>query len=225
MPTILVSAERPPGRRRYTCAHELGHHVFGHGARLDDLGDEETDLLSSDEFTAQRFAAALLMPKLAVESAFTRRGWPVAQPTPEMVLVVAQELGVGFTTLVGYMERTLEHLPSAGAEALRRTRLPLLRNRIAGFEVEENLVVVDKHWGRQTIDVEVGDVVILPRNAQFDGACAELVDHPLRHLIVCAPGIGRLLPGLWHHPISLRVCRKGFIGLARYRYLEEVDDD
>src|ERR1700682_610334 len=29
IPVIFVSALRPAGRQTYTCAHELGHHVFG----------------------------------------------------------------------------------------------------------------------------------------------------------------------------------------------------
>jgi hypothetical protein len=32
-PRIHLSARRPLPRRAYNCAHELGHHVFGHGNR------------------------------------------------------------------------------------------------------------------------------------------------------------------------------------------------
>src|SRR6267143_925927 len=32
--TIVVGTRRPFGRRRYSCAHEIGHHVFGHGTRI-----------------------------------------------------------------------------------------------------------------------------------------------------------------------------------------------
>lgn len=30
-PTIILGSERPAGRRAFTCAHELGHHIFNHG--------------------------------------------------------------------------------------------------------------------------------------------------------------------------------------------------
>lgn len=224
-PTIVVSVERPTGRQRYTCGHELGHHVFGHGTRIDEMADHVTESWTPAEFAAQRFAAALMMPKLAVDSAFSRRGWSAAQPTPETVFVIAQEFGVGFMTLVGHLERTIGHLPSAAADALRRTRLPQIRDRLAGFKVEHDLIVVDKHWARRTIDVEVGDVVVLPQHAQFEGACASLVEGRARHLVGVAPGIGSVLTEARCPPVSLRVSRRAFTGLARYRHLEDVVDD
>lgn len=225
IPTIVVSVERPPGRQRYTCAHELGHHVFGHGTRVDEIGDEETDSWRSEELVAQRFAAALMMPKLTVESAFSCRGWSVAEATPEMIFIIARELGVGFTTLIDHLECTFGRLPSAAADALRRARLPQVRDQLAGFEVEHDLVVIDQHWARRTIDVEVGDVVVLPRKAQFEGACASMVEGRDRHLVGIAPGIGSVLTGARRPPVTLRVSRRQFTGLARFRYLEEVTDD
>ncbi len=129
-PTILVSAERPSGRRRYTCSHELGHHVFGHGTHLEELGGGAVSTWSPQEYLANRFAAALLMPKLAVESAFSCRGWSITDPTVEEIFAVAQALGVGFTTLVGYLESTLKHMSSTRAAVLRKTSLPRLRSQL-----------------------------------------------------------------------------------------------
>src|SRR5574343_890645 len=40
-PRIHVSALRPLARRNFTCAHELGHHVVGHGSTIDELRDEQ----------------------------------------------------------------------------------------------------------------------------------------------------------------------------------------
>ena len=33
-PKILIGADRPAGRQRFGCAHELGHHAFGHGTHV-----------------------------------------------------------------------------------------------------------------------------------------------------------------------------------------------
>src|SRR5205809_1109548 len=34
-PVIVLSSLRPLGRQTYTSGHELGHHVFSHGFRID----------------------------------------------------------------------------------------------------------------------------------------------------------------------------------------------
>jgi IrrE N-terminal-like domain len=39
-PRIHLSARRPLARRAYNCAHELGHHVFGHGSSIDELRED-----------------------------------------------------------------------------------------------------------------------------------------------------------------------------------------
>src|SRR5262245_19679535 len=39
-PRIHLSALRPLARRAYNCAHELGHHVFGHASSIDELRED-----------------------------------------------------------------------------------------------------------------------------------------------------------------------------------------
>jgi Zn-dependent peptidase ImmA (M78 family) len=39
-PRIHLSARRPLPRRAYNCAHELGHHIFGHGSSIDELRED-----------------------------------------------------------------------------------------------------------------------------------------------------------------------------------------
>lgn len=222
-PAILVTTERPPGRRRYTCAHEIGHHVFGHGTRLDELSDEENATWGSEEFVAHRFASGLLMPKLAVESAFARRGLSVATPTAGDVFVVAHDLGVGYATLVRHLERTLGRLSSGAANTLVRVSLPRLRSAIAGFPVEHDLVVLDDNWGQRPLDVEIGDIVLTPGTISLEGTCATIASEPAVHFRAVAPGIGAAVLDS-RRRISLRVSRRDFAGLARFRHLGEVRD-
>jgi Zn-dependent peptidase ImmA (M78 family) len=69
---ILVDIDDPPVRRRFTCAHELGHFekrrdredFVGYVDRRDGRSSQGVD---SDEVFANTFAAHLLMPPLAVQ--------------------------------------------------------------------------------------------------------------------------------------------------------------
>lgn len=226
-PTIIVGAERPPGRRRHTCAHELGHHVFGHGLRLDQMA-EEADIGSGqpEEYVADRFAVALLMPKLAVESALTRRGWSASTLTAKQAFRVSQDLGVSYSNFIRHLDHTLGVLDGGQVGELRRAgrRLPRLRASLAGFPVANDLIVADRHWGARLIDVEVGDVVLIPDGGVPMGDCVCFVREPIPHLRAVAAGEGSVTLGEGRVIKGIRVSLRNFTGLARYRHLEDPDD-
>jgi len=74
---IYVHASDSSNRQRFTCAHELGHYVK-RSAAGDDAWEyvEQRNLISSagtneEEVYANRFAAALLMPRSEVIKRFT----------------------------------------------------------------------------------------------------------------------------------------------------------
>jgi Zn-dependent peptidase ImmA (M78 family) len=84
--TLLVNASDPPARKRFTIAHELGHH-FLHLLEDGEFVDGEANLfrgtwedqkeVSSErrrEIPANMFAAALLMPEPAVRAEWARLG-------------------------------------------------------------------------------------------------------------------------------------------------------
>ena len=223
-PVILVSALRPPGRQAYTCSHEIGHHVFGHGTRVDEILDrDDGDMFDPNEYLAQRFASALLMPKLAVETAFARRGWRAAAPTPESVFVVAQDLGVGYTALVGHLQHTLSLISRHVATGLLRRPLKRLRRDLAGFEVPYDIFVFDENWGERPVELEVGDVLLVPPYSKTKGASLREESLPRRHLVAVAPGkaeVSRIEDGC---SVEVLVARREYQGLARYRHLEDPD--
>lgn len=73
---IFINGDEPLNRRRFTCAHELGHAVLHHQDVVDKKIAFRIDGESNDmEIEANNFAAALLMPEQylrEVYSAFSR---------------------------------------------------------------------------------------------------------------------------------------------------------
>ena len=80
---ILAEQSEPPYRKRFTIAHELGHH-FLHLKSDGEVVDQEVDLLreagtgdpgvprTRQEVEANQFAAALLMPAELVKQEWTK---------------------------------------------------------------------------------------------------------------------------------------------------------
>ncbi len=96
--SILLPSERPAGRQAFSCGHELGHHVLGHGTRLDALMIEDGGSdIQDEEWLANMFAAFLLMPASAVRRGFRERGWAPTSASPIQILRVAHWLGVGYS--------------------------------------------------------------------------------------------------------------------------------
>ena len=71
-PVILINRNRAPSHQRFTLAHELGHFFMGHGERARDT-KKQLRLKDPVEFSANRFAAAILMPEELVEKAIQER--------------------------------------------------------------------------------------------------------------------------------------------------------
>jgi Zn-dependent peptidase ImmA (M78 family) len=66
-PVILLNASDSPNRKRFTCAHEIGHFIKRSGAPDEYEYIDRRDTLATtgrdpDEIYANQFAASLLMP-------------------------------------------------------------------------------------------------------------------------------------------------------------------
>ena len=226
-PTIILSALRPPGRRTFTCAHELGHHINGDGTRLDQLvGQWKPPIFDSREFAADCFAGALLMPKMAVERAFTLRGWKTSECDPAQAYIVSNYFGVGYSTLIHHMRSALTLLSPARADALLRVKLRQAQAQAVGWEMSETVWVVDTHWTNRAIDVEVGDLIFVHAHPNSEGNCVEHVQDTSGGRLLCArrPGIGSLDDGsAWS--AFVRVSRREYVGRSIYRHWEEADGE
>lgn len=227
-PVVVVSSLRPAGRQSFTCAHELGHHMYGHGERFDELVEDRASSRRYDpkEFEADCFAAALLIPKTAVMKGLAVRGFNPRLLTSEQAYVIASWLGVGYQTLIANMSRNMGLIGTGQLEALEKVKLPAIRKSILGFASKEHLVAVDAAWTGRPVDAQVGDLILFPAGARIEGEMVEALNHTCGCLVRARrPGIGRvLIPGSpWAE--FVRVSRKGYAGLARYRHLEEVEDE
>ncbi|MEX0803154.1 MAG: ImmA/IrrE family metallo-endopeptidase [Candidatus Binatia bacterium] len=228
-PAIIVSSLRPPGRQALTCGHELGHHLFGHGEQFDELFDGRTDQRKNalEEFEVDIFSTMLHMPKLAVNTAFTCRSLNLLVCAPTQIFELAGWFGVGYSTLVMHMARTLMLIPAAREASLLKYQPKDIRAEIFGEDCPTNLYVADQHWTGRAIDLQVGDILIAPRSAEIEGEIVEIVDQSETRTVLraCAPGISRISHNDASWAAFVRVMRRGYVGLAPYRFDEEAGDD
>ena len=229
---ILISALRPYQRRAFTCAHELGHHLFGHGSTIDELVERAGDRwrANPDELLVQLFAGFLLMPVLGVRRAFAARGWDVRSADPGDFLTVASSFGVSYQALVTHLASSLDMLPAERARALGRIPLPKVRETLIGARSDRHLVVVDHLWSLPTVDVEVGTDILLPPGSEIadgDEVLARIERVGQRGLFrattpgackIDCPGRGQMVTRI------VRVARFQYVGLSQYRFLDGQDD-
>ena len=226
-PAIIIGSERPTGRRVYTCGHELGHHVFGHGTRVDDLRSEgsETSGFEPEEFLAQTFAGFLLMPKLAVCNAFKVRDWKPALASPEQVYRISNLFGVTYTALIQQMNM-MELLSRQQSEKLMGVQLKDIRSAFIS-DPKRQLLMVDIFWRGRAIDLEVGDLILTPVKAVGEGGCLSKIGQTEQGGLYEAvqPGRGRLFDSTTDWASYIRVSRQFYVGRSIYRHFEEESND
>jgi Zn-dependent peptidase ImmA (M78 family) len=228
-PRIHLSSLRPLARRAFTCAHELGHHIFGHGSTIDELNDSHLSSASRppEEVLADAFGAFVLMPTLGVKEAFHLRNLDPNKASPLELFAIACSFGVGQATLVNHLAYALKLINPVRRDQLGKVTPKAIRSEILGEVVSEPLTIVDHHWLSPTLDMEEGALVLLPAGVALDITVLmpekELASGRLFR--ATKTGITRVvLPGTsW--ALYVRVSRKRYVGLARFRHLEDASDD
>ena len=131
-PGIILNNGLSHAAQRQTAAHELGHHVLGHGTRTDldlDPFTERHTNWSDVEKAAEAFASWFLMPRRAMAAAMARLGLErLTQPAE--VYRLSLLLGTPYRS-------TLRHLPNVrlASQALTRSWMSVPPGRIkAGLD-------------------------------------------------------------------------------------------
>ena len=226
-PVIIVNSLRPLGRRSFTCAHELGHFHYGHGTVMDELvGKSHKTGFDPKEFLADCFAGALLMPKMAVQRAYSLRNWPIEGSNSGQIYTISNSFGVGYSTLVHHLSKSLSLLPGPRAEELLRVGPRKAQAQALGWELEDKVWVVDPYWESRAIDVEAGDLIWVQGEPVYEGSClepSEICSHG-RLFRACSPGLGRVSDATgWS--AYVRVSRRAFVGRSIFRHLPEEDSE
>ena len=228
-PRIHLSARRPLARRAYSCAHELGHHVFGHGSSIHELRATATPHVWEDpnEFLADAFAGFALMPVIGLHRAFATRDWAPETATAAQVFMIACDFSVGYRTLLTHLATAVNMMPRAHARALQRITPKAVRAHLLGTPTSEPLLVADRHRAAPSMDAEVNTLVLLP--AGTETTSTQLIhEHDVstgRLFRAVRPGIAQVFAHDGDWSAFIRVAREGYVGLAEYRHLEDEFDE
>lgn len=224
---IIVSSVRPSGRRRYTCAHELGHHLFKHQVSLDELVEEHRgQSADSREMLVELFAGYLLMPKLGLLRAARERGIDLTKPSDVDIYRLACYFGVGYSTLLTHASHSVRVLPNYAAKRLERVSPQSIRERILGKHAPGEMILVDSAWGPfRPVDAVVDDHIVLPHNTTIEGRILERVDSTDAGDVykVTRQGVSRAEREDWS--VFVRGERANYRGMGRFRNWEECDDE
>lgn len=114
-------------------------------------------------------------------------------------------------------------LPSKRQESLSKTQPKDIKERLFGGQCETRLVYVDSAWQHVPVDVEIGDVVVLPNGVGED--CPLLTRHRQcdDRIIYIASTTGQSHVTL-RDRVDIRVARQHYVGPLFNRYLVDPDE-
>ncbi len=226
-PVIVLGSQRPTGRRAFTCAHELGHHEFKHGARVEELNANRFQgTKDPDEFLADMFAAFLLMSQASVRRALKDREFKPNSIEPVQIFRLACNFGVGYGTLIDHMTWTLRLLNPQHRKNLLKLQPKEMKAQFGGSPQSE-VVLVDRFWRDRAVDLEVGDILVLQQGVIVEDSPRlnrqGTIDGQQTFMAV-ARGYIRAFHEEIGWAVNIRVASKHYEGLARYRFLDDPEE-
>lgn len=227
-PVIVLGSERPAGRRAFTCMHELGHHEFGHGMRMEELkAGRRYSMEDLDEFIADMFAATLLMAKTSVHHSLRIRDFDTMNLEPIQIFRLASFFGVGYNTLIEHMTLTLGLLNRQQRENLRKTSPKQIKSHF-GCSPQSELVMVDDFWQGRAVDLEVGDILVMSHGISMADnnhlSQRNIIDGQQTYQAT-SRGYLRVYRENNDWATHIRIAPNKYEGLACYRFLNDPEED
>jgi Zn-dependent peptidase ImmA (M78 family) len=167
-PGILIHSGHPRTRQRYTAAHELGHHVFGHAAEVDmdlelQLQRGEVERWPDHEKEAEAFAAWFLMPRRLLREGMRQLGMDRPR-SPYDVYTLALWLGTSYAATLWQLDAT-RLLPPRQAATWARISPREIKQSLAGdlppANMSNDVWLLGAHHNRQPVEVRPGDRLVL----------------------------------------------------------------
>jgi Zn-dependent peptidase ImmA (M78 family) len=160
---IVVNSRHPESLQRYTCAHEIGHHVLGHESHADDAASlNRYSELAQQELQAQVFAASLLMPLPLAHRVLREAGTPLASIGPADVYLFSRNIGVSYAAAAWQLAQ-YNLLPRSRAEKFVKQGAAAAKDELRGTtwieDARADVWVLDDHWNGIAITCRVGDEV------------------------------------------------------------------
>lgn len=164
-PGIIVNANHPLSRQRFTAAHELGHYFMGHGPsvdpeRLERGGDSRWP---DEEKLAEAFAEWFLMPAMLVGQSLAELEIPQPKSASD-AYQLSLRMGTSYDATVRHLE-SLRHISRPTANVWVRTPPAKVKREIGGEFVPENasndVWVVRSRASQEELMVRPGDRVIV----------------------------------------------------------------
>ena len=224
---IVLSSLRPLGRINYTAAHELGHHLFGHGEVIEEVREGTTEGFhygsnQNNELLANAFAANFLMPRALVDDQFKMRGTESWKATPLDLLAISSALGVGYSTLAYHMCYIMRSFSKTKLDELLKNNPRKIKQTVLGKNIGGDLIYVDKHWNRPMADCRIDDVICFPAGSVAPpGAQLTKVQGGSSIDIYEAKKTGEVIVA-GNKPTTVRVGKRGFTGRSLFIYDEEA---
>lgn len=221
---ILISYKRPFQRRCYSAAHELGHHVFNHGLKVDILSEEAAPdaVKEPDEILVDAFAAAFLMPVGGIQAEFAKRKWAFENASAVEYYIISSLFGVGYKTLILHCRYSNLITPEKAADLQKYTPAKILKSLSSEIASANHFKIIDGFCSLETVDLEVSNYVILPAGAAVESEYLQKItecDYGGIYFVLKS-GITTVHWINARKSIFLRIQKENYIGFAEYRYLE-----